>query len=722
MNSFIPLNILPKKSRIAALLAGAALFCLAAPQLHATLIWQADTTRGTANFENLNIDQPGGTITVASDPLGQYGNVFKYYLPDEPSGFGKERTESKGTVTPSGTYTLQNNTDYYVGWRSMWNPMPINPGWVALFQLHGYGPSGQPAPLVLRCINGDGTVSFQNGVTGGNPEFWKTTFHTNVWQNFVVHVNISADANVGYVEVWYNGVNQALAGGVSVNGVSRLYCQTLDPTSGSYDALKWGVYRSGAMDGTGPATAYMSNAKLGTTYADVDPTGGSTPDFAISATPSSASVLVGNSATYTVTITPTNGFTDTVTLSASGLPTGATASFNPATISGSGTSTLTVTTSGSTPAGTSSISIDGSSTSASHSASVSLAVKDFTLAVSPSSQTVTAGNGTTYTATTTALNGFSDSVSLSVSGLPSGASGSFNPTSISGGGSSTLSISTTTGTTPGTYTLTITGTDGNLSHSTTTTLVVNAPLPPDFTLSASPSSQTVTAGNGTTYTATTTALNGFSGSVALSVSGLPTGASGSFNPTSITGAGSSTLSVSTTTSTAAGTYPLTITGTSGSLTHTASVSLTINAVSTNNFAGVFQIQNEASGLYLNNQGSLTNGSAITQWTSSTSSNLDWTFIATSNSYYQINSAKSGRDAVVQSASTAAGAKIVQWSFGSSGDDQWKPNSNSDGSYTFVNLHSGLVLGDPGSSTSTSTQMDQETSNGGSNQKWKLIKQ
>jgi len=140
-------------------------------------------------------------------------------------------------------------------------------------------------------------------------------------------------------------------------------------------------------------------------------------------------------------------------------------------------------------------------------------------------------------------------------------------------------------------------------------------------------------------------------------------------------------------------------------------------------SAIYQIQNEASSLVLNQQGSLTNGSKITQWSSSSSSaNLQWKFIATDSGYYQINSVKSGLDAVVQSASTANGAGIIQWSFGSSQNDQWLPQQNSDGSYTFVNRHSGLVLEDPGSSTSTSTQMDQWGSNGGANQKWKLIKQ
>ena len=86
---------------------------------------------------------------------------------------------------------------------------------------------------------------------------------------------------------------------------------------------------------------------------------------------------------------------------------------------------------------------------------------------------------------------------------------------------------------------------------------------PDFTLASSPASQSVTQGAGTTYTQTVAALNGFNGAVALTVSGLPTGATGTFSPTSVTGSGTSTLTVTTAVTTPAGTYTLTITGTSG---------------------------------------------------------------------------------------------------------------------------------------------------------------
>jgi hypothetical protein len=109
--------------------------------------------------------------------------------------------------------------------------------------------------------------------------------------------------------------------------------------------------------------------------------------------------------------------------------------------------------------------------------------------------------------------------------------------------------------------------------------VVNTvPPPPDFTIAATPSTQSVSAGFAAPYTVTVGSLNGFSGNVGLGVSGLPTGATGAFNPTSVNGSGSSTLTVNTTSTTPGGTYTLVVTGTSGSVAHSVSVSLTVNAV------------------------------------------------------------------------------------------------------------------------------------------------
>ena len=75
---------------------------------------------------------------------------------------------------------------------------------------------------------------------------------------------------------------------------------------------------------------------------------------------------------------------------------------------------------------------------------------------------------------------------------------------------------------------------------------------------------------------------GFTGNVSFSVSGLPQGANASFNPSSVTTSGSSTLTISTLASTAPGSYTLTITATSGTLVHTAKVTLVVSVPS--NFA------------------------------------------------------------------------------------------------------------------------------------------
>ena len=103
---------------------------------------------------------------------------------------------------------------------------------------------------------------------------------------------------------------------------------------------------------------------------------------------------------------------------------------------------------------------------------------------------------------------------------------------------------------------------------------------PDFSIAVTPSSQTISQGSGALYTATITPNNGFTGNVSFNVNGLPAGASASFNPTTVTGSGSSTLTVSATSTAAPGVYPLTVTATSGLLTHTAAISLIITQTGT----------------------------------------------------------------------------------------------------------------------------------------------
>src|SRR5262249_13149695 len=116
---------------------------------------------------------------------------------------------------------------------------------------------------------------------------------------------------------------------------------------------------------------------------------------------------------------------------------------------------------------------------------------------------------------------------------------------------------------------------GSVSHTNTLALTIGT-----FALAASPSSQTVSAGNNAPYTVTITTNSGFSGSVSFGLSGLPANSSATFSPTSLNGPGNSTLTVTTTAPPPPGaTYPHPTPTPSGAAGPTPPVSLA-TAVST----------------------------------------------------------------------------------------------------------------------------------------------
>ncbi|WP_066944513.1 M4 family metallopeptidase [Microtetraspora fusca] len=97
----------------------------------------------------------------------------------------------------------------------------------------------------------------------------------------------------------------------------------------------------------------------------------------------------------------------------------------------------------------------------------------------------------------------------------------------------------------------------------------------DFSMTLNPASATVQAGQQTTATVATQTTSGSAQGVTLTASGLPTGVTASFNPSSVTSGSSSTLTLTTSASTASGAYPITVTGTGGSATHNATFTLTV---------------------------------------------------------------------------------------------------------------------------------------------------
>ncbi len=308
----------------------------------------------------------------------------------------------------------------------------------------------------------------------------------------------------------------------------------------------------------------------------------STADFTISASPTSTSIPQGGSNNVTISTTVSGGFNNAVALSAAGQPSGVTVAFSPTSIAapGSGSSTMTITVGASTAVGSYSIVVTGTGGGTTHTATVALTVTStgFTISASPTSISIAQGSAGNVTISTSISGSFNSAIALSAAGQPSGVTVAFSPTSIAapGSGSSTMTITVGASTVAGSYPIVVTGTGGGTTQTVTVTLSVASP---DFTITASPTSETIVQGGSANVTISTTVAGGFNSAVALSASGQPSGVTVAFSPTSIAapGSGSSTMTITVAASAATGTSTITVTGTGGGKTHTATVTLTVSS-------------------------------------------------------------------------------------------------------------------------------------------------
>ena len=202
---------------------------------------------------------------------------------------------------------------------------------------------------------------------------------------------------------------------------------------------------------------------------------------------------------------------------------------------------------------------------------------DFSMSASPSSLSVNAGQTGSSTISTAVISGAAQAMTLSASGAPTGASVSFSPPSVTAGGTSTMTVSTSSTTPAGTSSLVVTGTGASVTRTTSVTLTVVRPAVNDFSMSASPSSMSLTAGQAATSTISTVVVSGATQSVSLAASGVPAGASVTFSPPMVAAGASSTMTVTTTSASAAGTFPLVVTGTGASATRQTAVTLTVSS-------------------------------------------------------------------------------------------------------------------------------------------------
>jgi len=198
----------------------------------------------------------------------------------------------------------------------------------------------------------------------------------------------------------------------------------------------------------------------------------------------------------------------------------------------------------------------------------------FQLSASVSSLALTVG--TSANVNLTVSGAYNATVSLSVSGLPSGVTSTLTPASFPspGTGSSVLKLTAASSAKLGTYAVNLTAASGATVKTVPLTLTVN-PLP-NYTLAVSPASISLAAGKSVSVTLTTAANSTFSSGVNLAVTGLPAGMTAKFALASIAapGSGTTTLALSAGTTVAPSAYPLSVTAIGGGITQT--VALTVN--------------------------------------------------------------------------------------------------------------------------------------------------
>ncbi|HZQ70072.1 MAG TPA: choice-of-anchor D domain-containing protein [Terriglobales bacterium] len=154
---------------------------------------------------------------------------------------------------------------------------------------------------------------------------------------------------------------------------SWVFIKTIVPPAGGAQALSttYTLPTGGSLQAVRAQFRYQGSASSCTSgaYNDRDDlvfaVGAGTPGFTVSASPSTVSVSQGGTAPSTITVSSQNGFNSSTTLSASGLPSGVTATFSPNPVTppanGSATSTLTFTATSTATVGTSTVTVTGTS-------------------------------------------------------------------------------------------------------------------------------------------------------------------------------------------------------------------------------------------------------------------------------------------------------------------------------------------------------------------------
>jgi hypothetical protein len=487
--------------------------------------------------KNIGVSQPSGVnwldFWVICDSENCYlffcadnGNFYRASTPisNFPNGFSTPEVVASSTefnmFEADNVYSVEGTGEYLANieclgpsgqryFRALW-ASSLGGTWQSLGNTDNFG-----TPFL-----GEDNVTFNSGVSD-----WTTSFSSG---GLLIDGNDQTDS-------------------VNPNNLVFLY-QGANPTAyanDSYGAIPWQLG--------------LATSKANTTV---------NPSFTLSRSASTLAVTQGSSATDTISVTAENGFSGSVTLAASGLPSGVTATFgtNPTT----GSSVVTFAASSTAAAGTSTVTISGTSGSLTASTTISLTVTSGVCTPTAITPYISV-SGTWIQESSATVSSTSTAVDLGPQPTSGGSWSWTGPNGFTSTAREIDNIPLSTGV--NNYVATYTNTSSCKSSQTFAITVTGSS--PGFSLTPSASTLSVKQGASGTDTITLADTGGFTGSVAFTVSGLPSGVTAAFSPTSSTTSSVLTLTASSTATT--GAFTVTVTGTSGSTT--ASTTFTLDVTS-----------------------------------------------------------------------------------------------------------------------------------------------
>ena len=315
--------------------------------------------------------------------------------------------------------------------------------------------------------------------------------------------------------------------------------------------------------------------------------------FYVTPDPAVKSIIAGNTTDIQIGVQSVGTFSSSVTLTASNVPMGMTAVFNPASVipaQGSlATSILTFDSDPTLAHGTYYLNIRGTSGFLISDHVLAITVGNFNLTVTPLVKTVEQGGNTTFVVEAITMSDFTAVMTLNLIGAPAGITWEFDPSIIciapTGGcppgtaGMSNLNINVSSNAPVGTYPMWVEGTvDGEKRHFDITLIII---APQDFLMQITPTTADVRNGSSTSFTITIYSLNDFTGDVDLSVSvPVASGITGSLSPSTVPipagGSATSKLMITTAPTAPAGQGSISVTGTSDSKSKEVTVTLTVS--------------------------------------------------------------------------------------------------------------------------------------------------